>query len=414
MKKILVISHMANIPGCCQAEWIDDRIYEFLKREYQITVISGSHCFKYKHEIKHYRVPSILPYEAKAELNEIESMKIDIKSRPITIFYLRCMRFISKLLDRLNISLFKGEGRWFWMFSSLAMGLKIMPFKNYNFIYTTGGPASAHLSGILLSKIFRTKLIVELQDPLTGEDIGRNRWTIKGLKIVEKFIVSNATNIVYATKNASLSAKEYYPKWKHKIDFIYPGAKKLKTLKKQSPKQKNKPINFSYIGSLYQTRNLDNFFSALQELSPEREYEVNLYGWIAEDILERIIKLENSKIKIHGMIPREQAIANSQKADILLLVQHTDRRSSKTIPFKLYDYLNSGNIIFGLTYMNQEIDQILETHGHITSDASSVEQIKENLTRVFKDFKRMKNNIKESELIPSTAVNRMEKIVTDV
>ena len=64
--------------------------------------------------------------------------------------------------------------------------------------------------------------------------------------------------------------------------------------------------------------------------------------------------------------------------------------------------------------MNQEIDQILETHGHVTSDASSVEQIKENLARVFKDFSKLKSNIKQSELIPSTAVNRMEKIVTDV
>ena len=414
MKKILVISHMANIPGCCQAEWIDDRIYEFLKREYQITVISGSHCFKYKQEIKHYRVPSILPYEAKAELNEIESMKIDIKSRPITMLYLRYMRFISKFLDRINISLFKGEGRWFWMFSSLFMGMWAMQFKKYDLLYTTGGPASAHLSGILLFKIFRTKLIVELQDPLTGDDIGRNRWTITALKVIEKFIVRNANHIVYATKNASLSAKEYYPKWKNKIDFIYPGAKKLKTLKKQAPNSKNKPINFSYIGSLYQTRNLDNFFSALEELSPNRKYEVNLYGWLADDILERTKKLENLKIKIHGMIPRDQAIANAQKADILLLVQHTDRRSTKTMPFKLYDYLNSGNLIFGLTYMNQEIDQILETHGHVTSDASSVEQIKENLARVFKDFSKLKSNIKQSELIPSTAVNRMEKIVTDV
>ena len=135
---------------------------------------------------------------------------------------------------------------------------------------------------------------------------------------------------------------------------------------------------------------------------------------MADDILERTKKLENLKIKIHGMIPRDQAIANAQKADILLLVQHTDRRSTKTMPFKLYDYLNSGNLIFGLTYMNQEIDQILETHGHVTSDASSVEQIKENLARVFKDFSKLKSNIKQSELIPSTAVNRMEKIVTDV
>jgi len=414
MKKILVISHMANIPGCCQAEWVDDRIYEFLKRDYKIIVISGSHCFKYKSEVEHYRVPSILPYEAKAELNEIESMDIDIASRPYTILYLRLMRSISKFLDKLKISLFKGEGRWFWMFSSLAMGLKIMPFKKYEFIYSTGGPASAHLSGIILSKIFRCKLMVELQDPLTGEGIGRNSLTIRGLGWIEKFIVKNASHIIYATKNACDAARELYPSEKHKINFIYPGAKKPIYQEKSNAVRRNKKINFSYIGSLYQTRNLDNFFKALSHLSPEEPYEINLYGWLADDILERIKNLKNDNIKIHGMIPREQAMVNAQEADVLLLVQHTDLRSVKTMPFKLYDYLNSENLIFGLTYMNDEIDLILKNHGHITSDASSVVEIKQNLSRVFGSFRELKRGIKKSALIPEHAVSKMEKIFENV
>ena len=409
MKNMLVISHMANIPGCCQAEWIDDRIYELIKREYNISVISATHCFKYGNQIKHYRVPSILPFEAKGEINEIESMNIDIESRPFTIKYLRFMRSVSKSLDKLNISLFKGEGRWFWMFSSLFIGLRIMPFQKYELIYSTGGPASAHLAGIILSKIFRRKLMVELQDPLTGEGIGRNKHTIKALGIVEKFIIKKADHIIFATKNASIAAKEKYPNASHKIDYVYPGAKKLNPAREiKRGSENNKKINFSYIGSLYQTRNLDNFFEALEELSPTQTYEVNLYGWLADDILERTKRLKNDNIKIHGMIPREAAIKNAQKADVLLLVQHTDLRSSKTIPFKLYDYLNTENLIFGLTYKNDEIDDILIKHGHITSDASSVELIKKSLAQV---FDKLPNKIKASKFDPKSAVDKMERII---
>tara|TARA_B110000971_G_scaffold28606_1_gene25630 strand:+ start:589 stop:1824 length:1236 start_codon:yes stop_codon:yes gene_type:complete len=409
MKNMLVISHMANIPGCCQAEWVDDRIYELIKREYNISVISATHCFKYGNQIKHYRVPSILPFEAKGEINEIESMNIDIESRPFTIKYLRFMRSVSKSLDKLNISLFKGEGRWFWMFSSLFIGLRIMPFQKYVLIYSTGGPASAHLAGIILSKIFRRKLMVELQDPLTGEGIGRNKHTIKALGIVEKFIIKKADHIIFATKNASIAAKEKYPHASHKIDYVYPGAKKLNPAREiKRGSENNKKINFSYIGSLYQTRNLDNFFRALEELSPTQTYEVNLYGWLADDILERTKRLKNDNIKIHGMIPREAAIKNAQKADVLLLVQHTDLRSSKTIPFKLYDYLNTENLIFGLTYKNDEIDDILIKHGHITSDASSVELIKKSLAQV---FDKLPNKIKASKFDPKSAVDKMERII---
>ena len=414
MKKILVISHMANIPGCCQAEWIDDRIYELLSRNYHITVISGSHCFKYKQEINHYRIPSILPYEAKAELNEIESMHIDIDTRPYTIKYLRIMRRLSLFLDRLNLTMFKGEGRWFWMFTSLLVGLRIMLFKKFDFIYTTGGPASAHLTGILLSKLFSCKLMVELQDPLTGEDIGRNRLTIKGLEQIEKFIVKNSNHIVFATRNASLSAKDRYPRQSHKINHIYPGAKKNTAGFNEEIIQKDSRINFSYIGSLYQTRNLDNFFKALVNLSIPVPHEINLYGWIAEDILARIKKINNKNIKIHGMISRQHAIEKAQTADVLLLVQHTDLRSKKTIPFKIYDYLNSKNLIFGLTYQNEEINQLLDDHGHLTSDAGDVKDIEKNLKSIFKSFQTLKSQIKISKLTPEVAVDKMERIILHV
>ena len=87
---------MANIPGCCQAEWVDDRIYELINRGNDIHVVSATHCFKYPKNIKHYRVPSILPFEAMSEYNEIKSMNIDIKSRPLLIAYLKVMSSISK------------------------------------------------------------------------------------------------------------------------------------------------------------------------------------------------------------------------------------------------------------------------------------------------------------------------------
>ena len=414
MKKMLIISHMANIPGCCQAEWIDDRVYEFLKRKYKITVISGSHCFKYHNEINHYRVPSILPYEAKAELNEIESMNIDLKNRRFLIFYLKVMRQVSNFLGVFKISLFKGEGRWFWMFSSLLAGIKIMLFKKFDTIYSTGGPASAHMTGIFLSKLFSCKIITELQDPLTGEDIGRNRFTVKGLESIEKFIVKNSNHIIFATKNASLSAKERYPKQSFKIDYIYPGAKKIPNNIKVNESEKNSKINFSYIGSLYQTRNLDNFFKALGKISTPVAYEINLYGWIADDILKRIKKIENKNIKIHGMISRDEAILKAQNADVLLLVQHTDKRSIKTIPFKLYDYLNSRNLIFGLTFKNEEINHILNFHGHLTSDAGDLNEIQKTLEKIFKNFKALKEKINPSHLTPEAAVNKMEKLVNHV
>ena len=57
---------------------------------------------------------------------------------------------------------------------------------------TSGGPASAHLAGIILGKLFSVPVIVELQDPLSGEGIGRNDEARGWLYKVEKFIVDYA------------------------------------------------------------------------------------------------------------------------------------------------------------------------------------------------------------------------------
>ena len=52
----------------------------------------------------------------------------------------------------------------------------------YKYIYSTGGPASAHLATILVSRILKINNIIELQDPLSGDDIGRNSYSKRYLK----------------------------------------------------------------------------------------------------------------------------------------------------------------------------------------------------------------------------------------
>ena len=402
---------MANIPGCCQAEWVDDRIYQMQETgKYDVSVISATHCFKYSYPIKHFRVPSILPFEAFSEYNEIKNMDIDISNRPLLIIYLKFMSFIYRILDKLSFNLFKGEGRWFWFFPSFTLLLFLTIRNRCDVIYSTGGPASPHISNVLVSRLFNIRSIIELQDPLSGDDIGRNNFSRKALSIIESFLVKYSRNIVYATKSAMQSAKNKYPKFEDKIDFIYPGAKENIF---RSSKIKNQKITFSYIGSLYQTRNLDVFLDSLDKLkiNDKHDFIINLYGWIADDVKARILNKRNKKVQIHGMISREKAQLEAMNSDVLLLIQHTDSRSALTIPFKLYDYLNTGNLILGLTYKNKEIDSILEDHSHMYCSAISPEEVGNKINLILNNLSDIKKDIKPSKLNPKNALLKMEKII---
>ncbi len=413
-KNLLVLSYYANMPGACQAEWVDDRINAFIEQDYNITLISSIGTFK-NNSIIHKRVPTLSPHGFINEYNEILNRKI---------IYSKFYKFLIKIYYFISIYLFKilsilglksGEGRWTWTLTSLFITL--FSSKKYDFIYSTGGPASPHITGIILSKIYNKKIIAELQDPLSGKDIGRNKYSRIGLKIIEKFIIKNATISLYCTKNAMIDAREKYKKYSNKINYVYPGSA-VKYDKDNHVRLKKEKINITYLGSLYQTRNLDSLMSAIRLLATEigdieNLIEINLYGNINVDIKKRILDFEYNIIQIHGLISREQAMLKAGISDILLLIQNTDDRSITTIPFKTYDYLHTGKLIFGLIYKNDELADLLTSHGHLACQADNINQIKNDLKRIIEKIKDGENNIKTSNFTPRLAAIRMIDLINE-
>ena len=76
--------------------------------------------------------------------------------------------------------------RWSWSITSFFIGLFAVIKHNPKVIYSTGGAGSAHVVAILLKIFSNKKLVIELQDPLVGYNIGRNDNTSKYFKFIEK------------------------------------------------------------------------------------------------------------------------------------------------------------------------------------------------------------------------------------
>ena len=407
-KEILVISYYANMPGACQAEWVDDRINSFIDRGYEITLLSSICTFKNK-KIKHIRIPTISPHGFIYEFEEIKKRNIKYSGLSkfiISLYYLIC-KFIYQVLKILKLK--SGEGRWTWFVSSFIVSLFFL--KKYEFIYSTGGPASPHLTGILLKKILGIRNLSEFQDPLSGEDIGRNKFAAFGLNIMEKFIIKESTKTIYCTKNAMKFAQKKYIDFSKKIDFVYPGSN---VIGKEKNKQVNKKINITYLGSLYQSRNLDNLIEALFLLKQEgydveKLFEINLYGNIDKDILKRIKEVKYKIINIHGLIDRDLAMKKASESDVLLLVQNTDNRSIATIPFKTYDYLHTGVLVLGLLYKNDELENMLNSHGHVSCNAGDINSIKLGILKILNNKENTK--IEKCNLTPDNATYNMLRII---
>ena len=408
-KNALVISFYTNLPGSCQAEWVDDRMNALIAKGFKITLISSRGVFKHENDsIRHIRIPCINPHGAKSELNEIESRKIKINL--LLRFYYRVMAFIDFIMKKIGLE--TGEGRWNWALSSLFS--LFYGHGKYTFIYSTGGPASVHLLGIVYAKLLKSKLFIELQDPLTGEDIGRNKFSKLGLSLFEKFFVKNAYRVIYCTKNACKYSKESYPKYEKKIHHIYPGSYLEQGV--ESKYFSEKKIRFTYLGSLYSTRNVTNLMEAIEKLHEYNptylnKFKIDLFGNIEEKILNEIKSFKHDIFVVNGLVSRELALNESLKSDVLLLIQNTDNRSMNTIPFKTYDYLRTGKLIFALTYNNKEINNLLTDHNHIVADASNFENIYHGLKKIIDNISELNFKITKSKLTPMKAVEEMLELL---
>ena len=406
-KKVLVISYYANLTGACQAEWIDDKLLSFDKLAIDYHVVSSPSSNLYKNADIHIRCASLGWHDFKDEI-------VRARGQGINLFPLYCWAPFSLVfgffIDVMQKLVVKGvgEGRWSWSLTAFLSTLIIVLSKGRpDLILTTGGPASAHIAGVLLGRLTNIKVICELQDPLSGSDIGRNKQARGLLFIIEKFLSRYAFKLVYVTKAAASFAKLNVSPTAE-IVSIYPGSPKLITLNSlQSDSSGQTTFKLVHMGSLYSTRNFDTLTSAIELCSlkrPDISFEVINLGHVEEKIKSRISKFPY--IRIEPLRPRIDALHYAADCDLLLLIQNEDDRSQVTIPYKTYDYLNLGLNVLGLTN-NDELDNILTDAGHMSCPISDVDAIAENLLKFI-------NNYKYSSLKSFTSPFDPEKAVLEL
>ena len=381
--RILVISYYACMPGACQAEWLDDKLDSLLEAGFKVALTSAACSKRYANEdVFHSRIASISLKDFRDEMQRIraagDSVRIcDYLMLPITLS-------LGLLMDIMQSIVTKGvgEGRWSWtitsFFASLFLSFRFKP----TVILSTGGPASAHLSGILLSKLFGVPLIVELQDPLSGSDIGRNAQARGWLYRVEKLIVNSADKIVYVTNEAANFAANQFES--SKVTCVYPGAKDFGI--KRNPANDGSSFKFRlvHLGSLYATRNFKSIVAAIDTLISSNRLNANdieliNLGHVAPHIRDEIIQKEY--VKILAPVSREKALQFAAECDATLLIQNSDERSKVTIPYKTYDYLNIDTPILALLN-SDELSQLISECGHIALPLSDIQAITHHLGRL--------------------------------
>ena len=382
VKSILLISYFSGIDGCCPAEWVDDKIDSLSKLDHKIVLISGLGSKpEMRANVIQYRVPSLSYTDLMTEYRQLKSAS----QRVPYSFYLMLPFSLTfgYLFDLFQKQITNGIGgtKFSWIFPvSFVVMFTVIKYR-IELILTTGGPPSAHIAGILIGRIARTKTVIEFQDPLSGDDIGRNSRSAKLLAIVESLLVKLSNRVVYVTKKASDLARKKFKT--DKIISIYPGARRF-NLPLKIDKKNFKKLKMVHLGTLYSSRNMNSLIGAIDSLIHSGKIKKNdieivnlgeIYGEFKSHHLRR------NYIKQVPIQPRIEALAQAAEFDMSLLIQHSDKRSIATIPYKTYDYLNISNPIMALTN-NKELSNLLAKFGHYSANVNDVDQIAELLMKI--------------------------------
>ncbi|QDK45339.1 hypothetical protein DOM22_09325 [Bdellovibrio sp. ZAP7] len=402
-KNILVVSYFAGITGCCPAEWLDDKVDSLTKLGHKVTLISGMSSAKNSNpNVKHYRIPSLSPADFKTERNELKSTH---RKTPASAWlWSPLIVLIGYPIDWLLIVFTNGlgGGKLSWAVTSFLASIWLLLTNRFDVVFSTGGAASSHLSAVAAGTIFRKDVTVELQDPLSGSGIGRNSRSAQLLALLEKFIVKFSKKVIFVTEKAATEAREKY-KAKN-IICVYPGARKFEASGAPIAHEK---FRLLHLGTLYSNRNFNTLIAALEHLIKndklkENDIELINLGEIYSEYKESYLK--KSYVKQFPIRPRTEAISFIQENDVCVLIQHTDERSATTIPYKFYDYLNSGKPILGLTN-NTELENLLISQGHFHANISDIEAIANEVYTIYEKRKSLKtytttiNPLKQAEKI---------------
>ncbi len=284
-----------------------------------------------------------------------------------------------------------------FMISSIVQGSFYV--KSFDYIIATSPPFSIGISGLILSKIKRIPLVLEVRDiwPESLIQLGqiKNKLLIKFLEWIEKIIYSNAKHIISVTDSyCSLISAKGIDKSKISIvkngvdlDFFTPIEKDLELKGKLNISGKK---IVSYFGNFGISQPIDKIIEVANILKKETSITFLIIGdgERKEQIHEMIGKFELNNVVIINSVKKNELIKYYSISDLMLVPLKKINIFLSVIPSKIFEIMAMQKPI--LLSVDGEARKLIEEAGAgIYSDLEKLEKFADDLSRVINDPVRL-------------------------
>jgi glycosyltransferase involved in cell wall biosynthesis len=238
-----------------------------------------------------------------------------------------------------------------WVPFGARAGRKAYRQREFDVVYSTAAPISAHLIAGLVKRSTGRPWVADFRDPWLGNPFVAPMWGPKGWlqRRTERWIVSRADRVVVVVDGMRDMFVERYPDLADKFVCI-PNGYDRADLAGLTP-IRGEPGRFTvlFAGSLYRPGELDAFLGGVEKLVARRpdlraRLRVQFVGRVSSrnrhlaDLYTAPDRL-GDVVSFEGFVPRREALARMAGADALLQLMTDEPGTGLFVGGKLYEYL---------------------------------------------------------------------------
>jgi len=359
-------------------------------------------------EVKVVRIPDAVSTQSSIEMSKEQLspvinflkdvLKYDREALSIFGSYLTTQNGIMQMLTFPCASLC-------WAWDVVKYIEKNVDLTKLDVLYTTSGPASAHLVGFYISKKYGIPWVTDFRDPWTYNAYGyydEKNPMMKLLYRLERLLLQNADyNLVVGEGQTEHYVNKFGVK-SHQMVCITNGYDEEDFADLEFTTKKNERFTIGYSGLIYTgQQSVLPIFQALRELQEEGKIDTNE---IAFRIVGQGKEEENRAIadkyglanilEQTGYLSHKEALQNNQDSDALLLLVGDDDGCKQVYTGKVFEYLRSGKYILAIAPKGGYVDDLLSATGHgETFLSAQIEEIKSAILREYQAWKSKDENV---------------------
>tara|TARA_A100001035_G_scaffold279980_1_gene283361 strand:- start:32768 stop:33982 length:1215 start_codon:yes stop_codon:yes gene_type:complete len=258
------------------------------------------------------------------------------------------------------------------------------------YIYSTS-PVLQAIPGLIIRKLRKIPLVLNLQDlwpdSLSATGYIKNKYTLRFVDLIVKFIYKNCDLILVSSKPFIKKLEKYNLKFPIKyfpnsVDPIFYSKKKIK---QKTITELKDGFNIVFAGNLGKAQSIDTIIGLSKALIPYEEIKLIIFGDGSEYKYLKSKKLQNNlkNIYLMGRYPLIEMPNIFYQADILLATLSNQDCFDNTLPNKIQAYMSAKKPI--VVSMNGEGARIInESKSGIAVPAENITKLKDAIIKIYK------------------------------